>query len=99
MQVFLQQDDVGGLLGDVHGRVHRDADVRHMQRRGVIDAIAEEADHMAVALEQAHDALLVRGREFGKHRGGLGRGSQPRIVQWPPGPNPATPRPDSRPTS
>ena len=41
---LLQQDDVGGVLGDVGARVDRDADVGGVQRERVVDAVAEEGD-------------------------------------------------------
>ena len=43
-QVVLEQDEVGRLLGDVGGAVDRDADVGGVERRGVVDPVAEEAD-------------------------------------------------------
>ena len=43
-QAVLQQDDVGRLLGDVHRRVDRDAHVGGLERRRVVDAVAQEAD-------------------------------------------------------
>ena len=46
-QVVLEQDQVGGLPRDVGGRVDRDADVGDVQRRRVVDAVAEVADDVA----------------------------------------------------
>ena len=40
---LLQQDDVGRLLGHVHGAVHRDAHVGGMQGRGVVDPVAHDS--------------------------------------------------------
>ena len=54
-QVLLQQDDVGRLLGDVHGRVDRDADVGRVQGRGVVDPVAHVADDVAGLLEGEED--------------------------------------------
>ena len=62
-QVVLEQDEVGGLLGDVGGAVDRDADVGGVQRRGVVDAVAEEADDAAGALQGQQDALLLLRRD------------------------------------
>ena len=45
-QVLLQQHKVGGVLGHVHGRVHRDAHVGGVQGRRVVDAVAHVADHV-----------------------------------------------------
>ena len=43
-EVLVEQDDVGGILGHVGGRVDRDADVGGVQRDGVVDAVAQEGD-------------------------------------------------------
>ena len=43
-EVLVEQHDVGGVLGDVGGRVDGDADVGGVQRDGVVDAVAEEGD-------------------------------------------------------
>ena len=50
-EVVSQEDNVGGVLGDIDSAVDRDPDIRRMQRRRVIDAVAEKADHMAAALQ------------------------------------------------
>ena len=39
-QALLEQDDVRSILGDVDGAVHRYADIRGLQGRSVVDAIA-----------------------------------------------------------
>ncbi len=44
LEVLVEQDDVGGVLGDVGRGLHRDADVGVVQGDGVVDAVAEEAD-------------------------------------------------------
>ena len=59
------------FLGDVHRRIDRDAHVGGAEGRGVVDAIAQEADHVPVALQGADDALLVRRRELGKDGGAV----------------------------
>ena len=48
-QALLEQDDVGRLLGDVDRGVDRDADVCGLQRRAVVDAVAEEPDDVPLA--------------------------------------------------
>ena len=46
-EVLVQQDHVGGVLGDVGGGVDRDADVGGVQRKRVVDPVAEERDPAA----------------------------------------------------
>ena len=46
-QIVLQQHKVGGLFGHVHRRVHRDAHVGGVEGRGIVDAVAHVADHVA----------------------------------------------------
>ena len=61
-EVLLQQDDVGGVLGDVGGGVDGDADVGGVQGERVVDAVAEEADGPAAAPAQRRTMprLLLR---------------------------------------
>ena len=65
-QAGLEQDDVGRVLRDVDGRRDRDADVRRVERRRVVDAVAQEADDVAAALERQDDPVLLRGRDAGE---------------------------------
>ena len=50
----------------------RDADVGRVQRRRVVDAVAEEADHVAAPLERQDDAVLLRRRDAREDVGLLG---------------------------
>ena len=65
-QVLLQQHDVRRLLGHVHGAVHRDAHVGGVQRRGVVDAVAHVADHVARLPQREDDALLLVRLDLGE---------------------------------
>ena len=67
-QAAFEQDDVGRFLGDVDGGIDRNADVGGPQRRCIVDAVAHEADDVAVGAQAAHDALFVQRRELGKNR-------------------------------
>ena len=64
----LQQHDVGALARHVHRLVDRDADIGGVQRRRVVDAVAEKADRVAGALQRAHDALLLLRVDLGEQR-------------------------------
>ena len=41
-EIGLEQDDVGRILGDIHRRIDGDADIGGMQRRRVVDAVAQK---------------------------------------------------------
>ena len=43
-EVFVQQHDVGSVLGDVGRRIDRDADIGGVQCDCIVDAVAEEGD-------------------------------------------------------
>ena len=58
-EIALEQHEIGCLLGHVGGAVDRDADVRRMQRRSVVDAVAEKAHNFARALQGQENALLL----------------------------------------
>src|SRR6266536_458101 len=58
-KALVEQHDRGRLLGDVDRGVDRDADVGGVQRGGVVDPIAEEADDLMVVPQGTDDAFLV----------------------------------------
>ena len=60
MQVMFQQDHVGRFLCHIHRRIHRQADIRRMQRGRIVDAVAQVADHMAARPERLDHAVLLR---------------------------------------
>jgi len=62
-EVLLQQDQVGRLLGDVSGSIHRDADIRRPQRRSVVNSVAHESDNVPFAPKDADDPLFVCRRQ------------------------------------
>ena len=70
-QILFQKDDVRGLFGDIHGGIHRDADICRFHGGGVIDAVSHKADRMSVAAQRGYDAgLLIRGK-LGEYIGGF----------------------------
>ena len=70
VEVLLQQEHVGGVLGHVGGRVDRDADVGGVQRDGVVDAVAEERDVGAgCAAATRTIRALCSGADPGEDRG------------------------------
>ena len=58
-QVVLQEDHVRRLFGNVHGAIHGNANIGRMERRRVIDAVAEIPDHMAAPFEGEDDPVLL----------------------------------------
>ena len=58
-EVLVEQDDVGGVLGDVGGGVDGDADVGVVEGDRVVDAVAEEPDVGAEAALREDDARLL----------------------------------------
>ena len=66
-QAFFQENDVRGFLGDVDGGIHGNADVRRLHGGGVVDPVAQKADHVAVALQGADDLFFLGGREPREH--------------------------------
>ena len=72
-QVLLKQDDIGGFLGNIDGRIDRDAAIARTHGGGVVDAVAHKAHGVAEHL--AHDtyqARLLQRRELGEEVGFLG---------------------------
>ena len=63
-EVVVGQDHHGGLLRDLRaGDAHRDADVRSLQRRRVVHAVAGHRDDVALLLEDIDEVDLVLGRD------------------------------------
>ena len=54
-EVLVEQHHVGGVLGDVGPRVHRDPDVGVVQGDGVVDPVAEERHVLAGAPRHLDD--------------------------------------------
>lgn len=46
-QALLEQNDVGGFLGDIRSGIYRDPHIGGLERRAVVDAIAQYANDMA----------------------------------------------------
>ena len=62
-QAVFHQDEVGRLLGDVDGLVHRDAHVSGVERWGVVDAVAQEAHDGTHPLPVSYTHLDVYKRQ------------------------------------
>src|SRR5271165_4287747 len=61
-EILLQQNDVGCVLGDIDRSVDGNAHVGSMQRRRVVDTVAEKADDMAAVLQPKDDPVLLNRR-------------------------------------
>ena len=55
LQIGGEQDHVGGSLRHAGRAVDRKADIRDLQRRRVVDAVAQEADDRAFGLKRLDD--------------------------------------------
>ena len=61
-EVVVQQHEVGGFARDVRADTsHRDADVRLLERRAVVDAVAGHRDNVAPRLQRLRDPQLLLG--------------------------------------
>ena len=58
-EVVVENDDVGGLLGDVGAGVHGEADVGELEGGGVVRAVAGDSHGQAGILEGADDSQFV----------------------------------------
>ena len=81
VQAALAQDDVGSVLGDVHGVGHRDADIGGVERRRVVDAVAEKAHDVPAVLEGQDDPVLLRRRHPREDARAFGHGAERRLAQ------------------
>ena len=60
------------FLGDIDRCIHRDADVGHLKRRAVVDAVAQKSDHVSFSVQGSNDPLLLRRREFCEYGRAIG---------------------------
>ncbi len=79
--VFLQQDDVGRVLGDVGGRVDGDAHVGRVQSQCIIDPVTQEGHAAVAAPLRVHDPRLRFGTHARENGGPGDRLSQLCVVQ------------------
>ena len=67
-QVLFEQDDVGGVFGDIGGGFDRDPDVGGVERDGVVDAVAEKRDVTVRGAVRADEAGFLFGTDAGEDR-------------------------------
>ena len=58
-KIVLEQDEIGRRTRDIRGSIDRDPDIRGVQRRSVVDAIAHEADNMTELFQRQQDPMLL----------------------------------------
>ena len=80
-EILVEQHDVGRVLGDVGGRVDRDADIGMVQRDRVVHAVAQERDVDAGAARDLDDARLLLGADAREHRGVRDRRGERVVVE------------------
>ena len=61
-EVVVGEDHLGGVLGDLGARSHRDADVGGLDRRSVVDAVPGHRDDVALLAQGLDHQHLVLGR-------------------------------------
>ena len=74
-ELVAQQDDVGDALGDLAPGAHRDGEPRLLERRDVVDAVADHRREPAALGERADQRLLLLRRDP----------AEDRVAQAPPG--------------
>ena len=66
-EIVVEQHDRRGLARHVGAAAaHGDADMRGLERRRVVDAVAGHRDDLAVGLERVDDAQLLLGHDAGE---------------------------------
>jgi hypothetical protein len=50
------------------GRIDGNADIGGLERGTIVDAVAEKADHVPLAVQGLNDAFLLRRGQLGEHR-------------------------------
>ena len=68
-QIFVQKNDIGTLLRNVHGRIYGNTNVRLPQCSGIIHPVTQKSYRVAILLKN-HDYLaLLQRRQPGKESG------------------------------
>src|SRR5690606_8750657 len=62
-EVAPDQGEVTGLDRDVGAGSHREPEVGGGERRGIVDAVTDHGDDLALGLESAYDVDLVGGQD------------------------------------
>ena len=62
-ETFFQQDNVGRFFGHIHGRIHRNSDIRRFECRGVVDAVTLIPDNVTGDLQLPDDLFLLVRRQ------------------------------------
>ena len=75
-ELVLQQDDVGDALGDLAARAHRHGHPRPLQRRHVVDAVADHRREAAAVRQGRDQRLLLLGADAAEDRVALGHLAQ-----------------------
>lgn len=83
VEVLLQEQDVGRVLGHVGRGVHGQPHIGGVQGQRVVHPVAQEPDGPAPAPQRPYDPGLVLGRDTGEDGGGPGRPGQLLVVQLP----------------
>ena len=65
-EVFVEEEDIGGVLGDIRRGVDRDSDVGLVQGERVVDAVAEEADGTSGVAQQRMSRAFCSGETRAK---------------------------------
>ncbi len=81
-EIGRKHDDVGRLTRHVRSAIDRNPDIGHVNGRGVVDAVAEEADRMAATAQGAHDAAFLLRRDPHEQVGRLHAGRQRRVGEF-----------------
>ena len=72
-EILVEQHHVGGVLGHVGSRVHRDPDISVVQRHRVVHPVAEVRHVPSGAAGHLDDPRLLIGADPGEHRRGQDR--------------------------
>ena len=66
-KIALEQDKIRGLARNIDSAFHRETYIRGVQRRCVVNSIAQVTDNVAGFFERDDDPLLLHRLDFGKN--------------------------------